>query len=133
MRDQDRRSQRSASRDSVERNVDMRDDRERSSRGGGKESLSLRTSGSREDFSAESDDDRRNRSGHDRVSRKNRSCDDNSTGSTGSRGRGSRMPNTNDDHRKGGNLNYPDASTAARMHSHISGEPDDRVTRSIIE
>jgi hypothetical protein len=43
------------------------------------------------------------------------------------------MPNTNDDHRKGGNLNYPDASTAARMHSHISGEPDDRVTRSIIE
>jgi hypothetical protein len=37
------------------------------------------------------------------------------------------MPNTNEDHRKGGNLNYPDASTAARMHSHISGDPDDRV------
>mmetsp|Transcript_29020 Transcript_29020/g.53936 ORF Transcript_29020/g.53936 Transcript_29020/m.53936 type:complete len:549 (+) Transcript_29020:155-1801(+) len=134
-RDRDRRSRRSSSRDSMDHNRDLRDDREPSmgSRGGGgKESLSLRTSNSREDFtSAESDDERRHRDrgGHERSHRKYRSGDDNSTGSSGSRGRGSRMPNTSDDHRKGGNLSYPDASTAARMHSHISGEPDDRMHR----
>lgn len=83
---------------------------------------------SREDPSAGSDDERRGRGKHEPTHSRRSFDDNNSTGSNGSRGRASRLPNTNDDHRKGGNLNYPDASTAARMHSHISGEPDERVS-----
>lgn len=121
---QNRRSQSRES--SLDRDRDVRDDRDRSHHGSrdGREPLSSRN---RDDFSAGSDDERRGRGKHEQIHRK-KSCDDNnSTGSNGSRGRASRMPNTNEDHRKGGNLNYPDASTAARMHSHISGEPDERV------
>ena len=95
-------------------------DRDRSLGSRSGKELNLRGSG--EEFDEESDDERRGRV-------KRLSHDDNSTGSNGSRGKGHRVPNTSVDHRKSNNLNYPDASTAARMHSHISGEHDERVSK----
>lgn len=116
---QDRHNRRSSSREnSQDREQDERD-RSLGSRNG--KDLRMPRGDSREEFHMENDD-RRGRG-------KRQSYDDNSTGSSGSRGRGHRMPNTNDDHRKGNNLNYPDASTAARMHSHISGEHDEKFRR----
>lgn len=96
---------------------------------GGKDSLSMRKNSSREDMSVESDDERRGQGGGgEQRRRRSKTHDDSSTGSNGSRGRGSRLPNTSDDHRKGGgSQSCPDASTSARMYSHISGEPDERV------
>lgn len=114
-RDQYRRS---SSRDnSIEKGYEGRD-----SHGNSRGRRDLQKSSSREEFISQNDDERRGRG-------KRQSHDDNSTGSNGSRGRAPRAPNTSDDHRKGRNLNYSDASTAGRMHSHINGDSDERLRR----
>jgi hypothetical protein len=127
-RDDDQRARRNDSRDnSIDR------DRTGNSGGSGHESQPMRRNNSK-DFSGDSDTSPRGRDrDRDQIARKKSQADDsNSVGSNGSRGRGgTRVPNTATDHRKGGNANYPDASTAARMHSHISGEPDERVCEEI--
>lgn len=120
----------SRQRRSVSRENSLDRDRNRNTAAIDGETLSKRVNSSRDD---DSDEDRRGRAGSrerdkDRAPRRSYQ-DDSSAGSSGSRGRASRVPNTNDDHRKGGNPTYPDASTAARMHSHISGEPDTRIPR----